>query len=508
MRTLLKRISSFFKSCLSARFRTSQMRKRLYIMLIFIGLLAFVDYVIVGRQLVISQQVDRIAQATTQLRYQVLTIEQLLTNSDGKGEIQSVEETSFSDALQRARTQLNVSYKEFLENCNQLEAVENNWLLIPSSTLDEERSVIGGLAPLIERYSSTLRDIQQKVSTAQLSESKPLVDAQLASEVSDLGLLSSTILIRLDGVLLTYERHAVDQMALLRTKNTINFTVTILALLGTAILFIKPTVDTIQQTMAKLESANTQLSKELSARQAAETAVAGKNRQKNRTLTAISHDFRTPIVSECKVLEQWIDGQFGEVNDDQLDVLRAMRLSSYTMLRMLDNTQAAYRYEDNDYQPSKRIYDINDVVSNVLDKDIPVFAKARSQTVVATLGSHLPVMTGDPVELRRAVFNLCHNAVKFSPPRCSIFIKTAYSEEDNCVTITVADEGGGVCEKLLADKEDLLGGYQCLTNKYRDIGTGVGLFLVSNILTHHGGHLLIDNDDKGAVFMMVLPVVV
>ena len=80
------------------------------------------------------------------------------------------------------------------------------------------------------------------------------------------------------------------------------------------------------------------------------------------------------------------------------------------------------------------------------------------------------------------------------------FVKFSCKAESGKIIIVVSDDGGGINE------EDLPRVFERFYTG-RKGNTGIGLALTKEIIKLHGGEITALNDEKGAVFRIVLPLV-
>ena len=140
------------------------------------------------------------------------------------------------------------------------------------------------------------------------------------------------------------------------------------------------------------------------------------------------------------------------------------------------------------------------LATSVLD-DVLRQADAEGKVVVTV--SALPDTVGDSALLRQVWTNLLANAVKFSRkvahPAISVEGRVAGDE----VVYSVRDNGAGFD---MAHASKLFGTFQRLHNVNDFEGTGVGLALVKQIVTRHGGRVWAEGKvGKGATFSFALP---
>ncbi|HYH56159.1 MAG TPA: sensor histidine kinase, partial [Anseongella sp.] len=101
-----------------------------------------------------------------------------------------------------------------------------------------------------------------------------------------------------------------------------------------------------------------------------------------------------------------------------------------------------------------------------------------------------------------ALSNLVENALKYSPPEAGIEIELR--EENSRACLRVADRGQGIPEK---EKEKIFDKFYRAGNEEtrRTKGTGLGLFIVKQVLDNHGAAITVkDNEPSGTVFEITI----
>jgi signal transduction histidine kinase len=99
------------------------------------------------------------------------------------------------------------------------------------------------------------------------------------------------------------------------------------------------------------------------------------------------------------------------------------------------------------------------------------------------------------------LFNVIHNAIKYSPENTSIDIVV---KQDNYHTkFIIKDQGIGI---PLKDQEKIFERYFRARNVLNTQGTGIGLNIVKSYLDNLGGNISFKSDeDKGATFTLTFP---
>src|SRR6266478_5204966 len=113
------------------------------------------------------------------------------------------------------------------------------------------------------------------------------------------------------------------------------------------------------------------------------------------------------------------------------------------------------------------------------------------------------VVNGDDTRLRQVLANLVRNAIVHTPVQTPIDVNL--STEDSIAKLSVADHGPG----LSAEEIDRIFEpfYRADPSRSRDSGgAGLGLSIVSAVVTAHGGHVKVhETDGGGATFEVELP---
>ena len=141
-------------------------------------------------------------------------------------------------------------------------------------------------------------------------------------------------------------------------------------------------------------------------------------------------------------------------------------------------------------------------VNDGLDKTL-LIAKNRLKNHVSVHKHYgdVPPIQCSPSQINQIFLNLLTNAADAIEESGDIVIRTLV--EDNRVRISFADTGSGIPKELLAKIRDPF-----FTTKEVGKGTGLGLSIVDQIVSSHGGELLIESEPgKGTTVTIVLPIV-
>lgn len=112
----------------------------------------------------------------------------------------------------------------------------------------------------------------------------------------------------------------------------------------------------------------------------------------------------------------------------------------------------------------------------------------------------------DPARFRQILENLVGNAIKFSPPGRQVWVELSHDPARGGHRLVVRDEGPGLGAE---DWPRLFSKYQRLSARPTagESSTGLGLFIVKNLVTLHGGRVWAESAGPGCGtrFIVTLP---
>jgi len=167
--------------------------------------------------------------------------------------------------------------------------------------------------------------------------------------------------------------------------------------------------------------------------------------------------------------------------------------------RMVENILLASRMEDPNHRFEHLDFDLSACTRQVVDS---LQRRYPDQSVQLDNEPGLR-LNGDELALSSVILNLVDNALKYSPTGSPVQVSLLRSGER--LILKVADRGPGVPD---AEKAKVFQRFYRIGNEETrsSKGTGLGLFIVQEIVrAHHGQIVLKDREGGGSVFEIALP---
>ena len=221
-------------------------------------------------------------------------------------------------------------------------------------------------------------------------------------------------------------------------------------------------------------------------------------RFKNRLLSVIAHDLKNPIAS----VAQFSDLLASKPHlATKKHITHSLRESSQAAVTLLDNLLYWGRNESDRLNISPVLIEMKDLIKEV-------GALYQHMAMQKELDFTTDVKTGilayaDPVFIKIVLRNLVANAIKFTRKGGSVRVR-AWQEKEQ-IYCSVIDTGVGMKPEYLEQfKND--GYLSSSTGTDLEIGTGLGLQLVKDLLEKNNGTLEIESKaEVGSTFTFTLP---
>jgi signal transduction histidine kinase len=215
----------------------------------------------------------------------------------------------------------------------------------------------------------------------------------------------------------------------------------------------------------------------------------------------VVHDFSNALMSIIGYSEMLLgaDGRCLANRDTTLEYLRIINTAGRDAADVVSRLRDFYRPRTT---AESQVLELKEVLHQAVLMTQPKWKDptraAGTEILVQTELQNLPVMRGNPAELREMMTNLIFNAVDAMPDGGTLLVRTRGT--DGSVIIEVTDSGSGMTAEVRA---------RCLDPFFStkgDTGTGLGLAMVFGIVQRQQGQIEIESTPGlGTTFRITLP---
>src|SRR5919204_2826963 len=150
--------------------------------------------------------------------------------------------------------------------------------------------------------------------------------------------------------------------------------------------------------------------------------------------------------------------------------------------------------------------DLPELTGEVIDQLAP---RAPRHSLRASFPPNFPLLRGDADQLRRALYNLVQNAIKYSPNGGEVLIagEVARLAGQPAVVVRVIDQGIGIPPD---EQERIFERFHRSDTRLSrtTAGVGLGLYITRSIIQAHGGRIWAESagPGRGSTFTFILPI--
>ena len=214
----------------------------------------------------------------------------------------------------------------------------------------------------------------------------------------------------------------------------------------------------------------------------------------------VSHELRTPLSSISSIVETLQSGAL----DDRAKAEEFLSLAGEEvdrLVRLLQELLELFRIESGELPLRREPVDVKALLTATV-KRFQSLAEKQGLALTLNVPPDLPQVEGDSERLERAVVNLVHNAIQFTPAGGSVEVSA--SAGDKTVTVRVADTGAGIPREELPRVFER---FYKIDRARTGGGSGLGLAVVKHAVEAHGGTVRVESEPgRGSVFSFTVPV--
>jgi signal transduction histidine kinase len=230
------------------------------------------------------------------------------------------------------------------------------------------------------------------------------------------------------------------------------------------------------------------------------------NQRKNEFVNMVAHQLQAPltaIIGFSDLVRRMA------LPNEASDHLLMIHRESRRLSELVEQLLSLSRIRSGRISPVRRRVDLNAIAREVVDSQVLLIRERAVQIEVGLEPKGL-LVDADPALLHQVVANLVNNAIKYSPERSTVAIRTerrapGSGMNESLAILSVRDSGPGVSAQ---DRERIFEEfYRSPRPETQQVkGSGLGLTIAREIVQIHGGLIGVDpGPSGGSVFYFSLP---
>jgi len=221
--------------------------------------------------------------------------------------------------------------------------------------------------------------------------------------------------------------------------------------------------------------------------------------EQRRFMADASHELRTPVSIIRTAVEVTLSRP-DRAADEYREALDTVAQQSDRLGKLVDDMLVLARADATGYAMLRTDLDLGERARDSA-RDLKLQADERPITMTIDVPDAMYV-SGDEALLRRAIDNLLHNAILYTPPGGSVRVRLTVN--NGMVELRVSDSGPGIPPE---DRARVFERFVRLDPARGGGGAGLGLAIARGIVESHGGSLALEQSGpNGSVFVIRLPV--
>jgi signal transduction histidine kinase len=225
------------------------------------------------------------------------------------------------------------------------------------------------------------------------------------------------------------------------------------------------------------------------------------DRLKDQFIATVSHELRTPLTSIHGYLDLLVEGEAGELTDEQRQFLSIAERNTDRLRRLVDDLLLVSELDSGKLRLELGDLDLCVLAHESLESARP---QAEAGGITLQFPAESPLrLTGDRMRLGQLLDNVIANAVKFTPHGGKVSVRT--SRSNGSAVLEVEDTGMGIPAD---DQEHLFDRFFRTQAAEENAiqGSGLGLAISQAIAQAHGGLIEVSSKENvGTTFRLVFP---
>ena len=226
--------------------------------------------------------------------------------------------------------------------------------------------------------------------------------------------------------------------------------------------------------------------------------ISQSEKMQTEFISSVSHELRTPLTAITGWAETLMYDQ--EIKGDSGRGVAIISKEAARLTKMVEELLEFTRIQDGRFNLNIEQMDVEAELEDSIFAYGELLRQEQLELEYTPCEQPVPSIPGDPERLRQVFLNILDNAAKYG--KSGKEIDVSLEKQGDYVVISVRDHGPGIPEAELPFVKN-----KFYKGSSKERGSGIGLAVCDEIVSRHGGELIIENAEGGGVRVIVkLPV--
>lgn len=248
----------------------------------------------------------------------------------------------------------------------------------------------------------------------------------------------------------------------------------------------------LESLTLKLEQSNSDLEN-------ANKKLKGLDKLKTEFVSLASHQLRSPLTAIKGYTSMLLGGDYGELNKEAKEATERIMESSNNLILVVEDLLNVSKIESGGMKYEMTQFDLNELIK-VTTKDLSITAEKKGLKLIYRIPEdNKYFVNGDKEKLRQVIINLLDNSMKYT---LKGQIELSLSHKNHKILLSIRDTGVGISKEVINTLFEKFSRGEGA--KLNSTGSGLGLYLVKEIMEAHKGRVWVESEgkDKGSTFFV------
>ena len=226
-------------------------------------------------------------------------------------------------------------------------------------------------------------------------------------------------------------------------------------------------------------------------------------KSKGDFIAIAAHQIRAPLSAIKWVLESL---EREPLNSGQSELVQTGMSAAGSLVEIVEDLLNISKIEEGAQEYNFQKINLIEFLNFVLEKSAPIATEYKIKFRLEPVREQSVSVTADPEKLSLAVTNLLENAIKYNIENGQVFVGIERQSNNSFIQVNISDTGLGIPQEAMKKLFTKFFRAENAISKEAS-GSGLGLYIVRNVIEHHGGRIWVDSVvNKGTTFHFTLPI--